>query len=115
MTKHEDNITKVKFSAKDKLDDSFLHVPLDPSWHSVVVEGREIPNFLARKTEDGAEVMLDNRFVYEFKSITEARMATSMAAEAMAIGAGYPWLGAEKKERPFAPVVIGIGGDNDET
>jgi hypothetical protein len=75
--------------------------------HSLIIEQRLIPNFRIRKTETGVVFTLDGRFAYEFDD-ANAWLAASMAAQAMAIGAGYARLGSSDKSQPFAPEVFGI-------
>lgn len=98
-------------SERDRLDKELFGVPLHPSWHTVFIEGRKMPNMLIREWDGSIEVLLDGRWIYIFEDRTKARLACSMAANAMAIGQGYPWLGAATKEMPFAPQVMAISGD----
>jgi hypothetical protein len=77
---------------------------------ALIVEGRKIPGIRILKTARGAEFILDDRFSYEFDEAW-AYLAAHMAANAMAIGAGYAFLGSETKDRPFAPQCVQIGLD----
>lgn len=93
----------------DKLNRELFGVPLHPSWHSVFIEGRKMPKMLIREWDGNIEVLLDDRWIYIFADRTAARLACDMAGNALAIGQGYPWLGAETKDKPFAPQVMQIG------
>jgi hypothetical protein len=79
--------------------------------YSVVVEGREIPNMRCVDKGDSIDIILDRRFCYTFPKEL-AYLAAAFAAQAMAIGAGYPHLGAPNKDRPFAPQVMLIGSED---
>lgn len=83
----------------------------EESWHSVFIDGRKIPNMLVRLHKENVELQLDGRFVYIFPDKPTARLAASLAANAMAIGMGYPCMGATSKDMPFAPEVIGLSKD----
>lgn len=74
---------------------------------SLIVEGRVIPNITIHR--DGGEVVfvLDQRLGFGFPK-EWAYQAACLAANAMAIGAGYTYLGGETKERAFAPRCFGI-------
>lgn len=75
---------------------------------SVIIENRKIPNLHMYDRGDVIEFVLDGRLGYEFPKAA-AYDAAHMAATAMAIGQGYPFLGAESKSRPFAPQCMEIG------
>lgn len=80
---------------------------------AVIVDGRAIPDMHMHEHGDTVDFILDERLSFEFpKEI--AYQAAAFAANAMAIGAGYSFLGAETKDRPFAPQCFGIvlGDDN---
>lgn len=70
--------------------------------HCVVIEGRLIPNLTAYHEGENTVLVVDRRF-----SITvpkdRAYDVAWLVANAMAVGAGYPCLSSESKERPFAP------------
>jgi hypothetical protein len=74
----------------------------DRSGCGVIIEGRLIPKLHMYDRGDTIEFILDGRFSYEFPKEL-AWLAGSFAANAMAIGSGYPFLGAESKSQPFAP------------
>lgn len=73
----------------------------------VVIDGRSIPNLHMHDTGDTVEFILDNRLAFEFPK-EWAYLAAAFAANAMAIGAGYPFLGAETKDRPFASKCVAL-------
>lgn len=74
---------------------------------SVFVDGRKIPKMRCIEQGDNIEIILDERFSYTFHKDV-AYLAANFAAQAMAIGAGYSYLGAPNKDMPFAPEVVGI-------
>src|ERR1700749_2961178 len=80
--------------------------------HKLLLEGRAIPNIRILKSPRGVEAILDGRFSYEFPD-EWAYLALHFAANAMAIGAGYPFLGADTKDQPFAPRCMEIDMGND--
>jgi hypothetical protein len=69
----------------------------------VILDGRVIPRLTAIKDGDKISLMVDHRFAASF-SEDDARSAAWLIAQALAIGAGYPHLGAETKDQPFAPI-----------
>lgn len=74
-------------------------------YNKVFVDGHVIPRMGCRENEDNIEIILDGRWCYIFpKEI--AYLAADLAANAMAIGAGYSHLGAESKSHPFAPKIM---------
>lgn len=75
---------------------------------AVWVDGHVIPNLHAHDRGEMVEFVLDERFSFEFPREWSKLVAAAMA-QAMAIGAGYPHLGAKSKDRPFAPEVKFIG------
>lgn len=96
----------------DVLD--FPKIAQEP-WHypyheadRVIIEGRQIPKLTAMADGDHVLIILDGRLSI---SVPQAlgRQVAWLAANALAIGAGYSHLGAESKGTPFAPVVIGLG------
>ncbi len=75
------------------------------SWR-VVIDGRMIPRLNAfRQTDGRVTLILDGRFLLDLPSDGIARRVADFVANALAIGAGYPWMGADGKEMPFAPKV----------
>lgn len=75
---------------------------------AVIIDGRAIPNLTMHDHGERVSFILDGRFGFEFPR-EWAHQAAAFAAQAMAIGAGYPWLGAASRDRPFAPQVACIG------
>lgn len=75
----------------------------------VVIEGRNIPYLTAKKVgEDRVELIVDRRWSATFATADAYQVAWLMA-NAMAVASGYPWLGADSKQMPFAPKVFEIG------
>lgn len=70
----------------------------------VVVDGRIIPSLTCHQTTASVEFILDGRFSLEVPNGSDpsASQIAWMLANALAIGAGYPSLGAEAKGGPFA-------------
>lgn len=80
-----------------------------PAKYRVVIDGRRIPNLNARPHDDGSvTLVVDGRFAADFPDNNSAYQAARLIANAMAIGAGYPSLNAETKDRPFAPLSMKI-------
>jgi hypothetical protein len=77
----------------------------------VMVDGRVIPRLTGRKNGDRIDLIVDGRFSASF-SESDARQAAWLIAQAMAIGEGYSHLGAESKDRPFAPKGFEIENPN---
>lgn len=77
----------------------------------VVIDGRLIPKMTAWREGDKIWICLDNRLSTHFPS-EWGWNAAWLAATAMAIGAGYPCITAESKDRPFAPQCSEIKLDN---
>ena len=96
----------IKFEAKNNQPTMFgATEPV--SWNAVVIEGRQIPRMKVREADNGTvEVKFDERWVYIFDSEADARHAATFAAQALAVGSGFPSLSAPSKDRPFAPEVI---------
>lgn len=82
--------------------------PFAAEWR-VVIENRMIPRLTAVVSNDSSRVVLilDGRFAAE-GTPEEVAKWTPMVANALAIGEGYPWYGADSKARPFAPVAQGV-------
>lgn len=78
------------------------------SGFAVIIENRKIPRLHMYDRGATIDFILDDRFSYEFPR-EWARLAASFAAQAMAIGEGYPWLGAKSKAMPFAPECVELG------
>ena len=76
----------------------------------VMVDGRMIPNLTGFKYEDGRVALsVDHRFGADFPNEEIAYQAAWLIANAMAIGAGYPSMSAESKDRPFASRGFQVG------
>lgn len=69
----------------------------------VQVDGRIIPGLTGFKDGDKIGLIVDGRFSASF-SEDDAYQAAWLIAQALAVGEGYPHLGAETKSRPFAPL-----------
>lgn len=76
--------------------------------YRVKVDGRIIPKLTGRDEGDRISLMVDGRFGASF-SKADAHQAAWLIAQALAIGEGYSHLGAETKDRPFAPVAFELG------
>lgn len=74
----------------------------------VIIDGRAIPNMHCLEGETETTIVIDGRLSFTFPR-EWAYLAASMAANAMAVGAGYASLGAETKDRPFAPQAVELG------
>ena len=74
---------------------------------TVVIEGREIPGLMMMDRGEMISLQLDRRFEIDVP-IEYAHPVAWMMANALAIGAGYPYLGSPNKDRPFAPEVRGL-------
>lgn len=87
--------------------------PLDPlvgpfEYHKVIVEGRAIPYLSGYYDGDGICLVVDHRFgVTVPKEL--AHQVAWLLGNAMAVASGYPWLGAETKDMPFAPRCTELG------
>jgi hypothetical protein len=68
----------------------------------VQVDGRIIPRLTGFHDGDKIAIIVDGRFSHSFAK-EDAYQAAWLIAQAMAIGQGYAHLGADNKERPFAP------------
>ena len=76
--------------------------------YRVTVEGRIIPGLTGWKEGDTTWLCVDGRFGQPFTR-EGAYNAAILIAQAMAIAQGYAHLGAESKDRPFAPIGTEIG------
>jgi hypothetical protein len=74
----------------------------------VQVEGRVIPRLTGFHDGDKIALVVDHRFSASFAP-DDARQAAWLIAQALAIGEGYAWLGADSKDQPFAPKAMQIG------
>ena len=74
-----------------------------------VVEGRSIPRLGVLQRGENVEIILDGRLAIDVPN-SLAHQVAWLVANALAIGEGYPFLGAETKERPFAPKIFGLEG-----
>ena len=75
----------------------------------VQIDGRIIPRLTAFHDGDKIALVVDNRFSASFP-YADAYLAASLIAHAIAIGEDYSHLGADTKDRPFAPIGHAIGG-----
>lgn len=69
----------------------------------VQIEGRIIPHLTGSRNGDMVTLCVDRRFNVDFPADI-ARQAAWLIAQALAVGAGYPHLGATSKDMPFAPI-----------
>lgn len=67
------------------------------SGHSVIIDGRLIPDLHAYDRGESIEFVLDGRLAFEFPR-EWAFLAAAFAANAMAIGAGFPSLNGRRCE-----------------
>lgn len=72
--------------------------------HGLVIDGRLIPRMHVATTGDRCTLVLDGRFACDGTPDEVARWAR-MVAQALAVGAGYPHLGADAPVRPFSPEI----------
>jgi hypothetical protein len=75
--------------------------------HSVIVDGRCIPKLTAIDNGEIVTFVLDERFLYDVPKGMSGLFASAMA-QALAIGAGFPHLGAGTRDCCFAPAVLAI-------
>ena len=98
-------------------DDNVIHLPPQPAppelligpfeeWR-VQVDGRIIPRLTGFHDGDKIALVLDRRWSASF-SKDDAYQAAWLIANALAIGEGYPHMGAENKDMPFAPIGCAI-------
>lgn len=80
----------------------FLVGPFE-EWR-VQIEGRIIPRLTGRREGDKVWLVLDGRLGLECADEGVAYQTAHFVANALAIGEGYSHLGAENKDRPFAPM-----------
>ena len=75
----------------------------------VIIEGRAIPRLRMIDRQAEIDLILDGRFILPVPREL-AHVVAWFVANALAIGEGYPFLGALTKERPFAPLCTRIDG-----
>jgi len=97
-----DNVTQFPIAEPEPWYRSYAEAP------RVIIEGRLIPMLRARERGDEITIILDERFAIDVPMML-GRQVAWLVANALAIGAGYPHLGAESKECPFAPISTGLG------
>lgn len=90
-------VEQLKFDAEMA---GFLIGPFE-TW-KVQVEGRVIPRLTGFVEGDRVALIVDGRFSASFLP-ADAKQAAWLIAQALAIGEGYSFLGAEQKSQPFAP------------
>ena len=88
--------------------DTLLSAPAK-SGTPVVVDGRLISQLHGLREGDEICLILDGRFSINVPKEISCEVAW-LVSNALAIGAGYPFLGAEEKKQPFAPQCIGLDG-----
>jgi hypothetical protein len=96
-----DKVVRIEFgeTLHDGTPPSLLIGPFTE--YCVVVEGRDIPGLTGYPDGDKIALVVDRRFSASFAP-EDAHQAAWLIAQALAIGAGYPWLGATSKNQPFA-------------
>lgn len=99
-----DNITK--FPEPEKMPD-LLCGPFD-EWR-VIVDGKRMPLLTGFHEGDKIWLVADGRFCCGPFDETQAHQAARLAGQCMAVLSGYPHLGADNKEKPFAPNMGQIG------
>lgn len=100
-----DNVTTLGADDKRRSESESLVQSMfgaEQSGSILIVDGRAIPDITIREEGDEICFVLDQRLAFNFPREL-AHQAAAFAANAMAIGAGYPWLGADSKTQPFAP------------
>jgi len=89
-------------------DEGVVEFGAKRSGYTAIVDGRAIPKLLVRKCgDDLITIQLDRRFEIDVPKELSASICW-MIANALAIGEGYSHLGAESKDKPFAPQVLCI-------
>ena len=79
--------------------------------YRVIVDGRVMPLLTGFREGDAYWLVVDHRFACgPFPDHETAHQAAICAGQAMAITAGYPHLGADSKDQPFAPQCTAIDG-----
>lgn len=106
-----DNVVKFE---PPKGDEPELLVGPFEVW-KVVVEGRAIPRLTGYPQEDGRiSLIVDGRFMADFPADI-APQAAWLIANALAVGEGFPHLGALSRDRPFAPQIVAVDQPPTET
>lgn len=77
--------------------------------YTVVVDGHEIPKLSMLDEGDTIHLIVDGRFGINIPRDLAPQVAW-LVANALAVGQGYPCIGATSKDRPFAPKVVELGG-----
>lgn len=102
----DDNVTQ--FPTTPSKPPQFLVGPFEE--YRIVIDGRCIPRLTGSCDPDGKFwLVVDGRLASYFSSEEDAYQAAVLAANAMAVGAGYPFSSAESRDRPFAPKMNCIG------
>lgn len=96
-----DNVTKFPAPPAPPEQPPLLVGPFE-EWR-VQVDGRIIPRLTGFHDGDKIALVVDHRFSASFTK-EDAPQAAWLIAQAMAIGAGYASLGAQTKDRCFAPL-----------
>lgn len=103
-----DNVTPIS-SVPEKRLEELLSAPRQFGTPAIV-DGRVINQLTVARAGDRVQLRLDNRLGIDVPA-EHAVSVCWLVANALAIGAGYSHLGAETKERPFAPKVVVFEGD----
>jgi hypothetical protein len=82
--------------------------------HTVIVEGRLVPNMTMLVEGETVSFTLDHRMTWEGFPLELAAHVASFAANAMAIGAGFPCLTAERKVEHFATPCFSVEMSHDQ-
>jgi len=98
-----DNV--VQLPPKEEAPPELLIGPF--SEYRVVVDGRVIPRLTGSQEGDMVSFTVDGRFGAECPKEYAYGIAW-LISQALAIGEGYPHLGAPNKDRPFAPIAHAI-------
>ena len=85
-----------------------------PAGYTAVVDGHAIEKIRVWERGDNITILLDSRFSIDVPRGLSGAVCW-MIANALAIGAGYSHLGADRPGYPFAPKVIGGDGKPDIT
>jgi hypothetical protein len=93
----DDNVTK--FPDPPKQTDLLIG-PF--SEYRVMVDGKILPHLTGFREGGSYWLLVDRRFACGPFDEEQARQAARLAGQAMAVTAGYPHLGADSKDMPFA-------------
>jgi hypothetical protein len=81
------------------------------TYHKVVVDGRAIPRLTGYPNgDDMTTLIVDARFAIDVPNNIASSVAW-LVANALAVGEGYPHLGALTKDMPFAPTISQAGSE----